>query len=738
MSRPGLAGLAGTPVVPGALTLVGFEPVAGGRYASVTTRDRLHLFARRVWLAPHATYAVELDVVRAPREGGSLHVDLFAPSFDPPESERQWRIDRPGTVRLTIPTYDLPPEVVLRAFYTGPAGLEFSEPRILRLPVWYSWAEGETGWAGWGLLAMGTFGVFAHGGSRVWRHLREITPSPAGVGTCLLLLYGLSVVLRFEVYEATPYWSGDEYVYKGIAASIWEFGDNRSLRGEQIGAPVDLPNPIYPFLIAPAFAWGEGFYPVIRLVNAAVMSAVVFPVYAIARGCFGPLWALAFALFSVCLPAMGLGAYVVTEAAFHPLVAVVAWLSVRRLRESGRVSRDAAVGIAIAIATGVRPTGLPLLPAYLGAVLICATVRGELRDLFARPTWLAAVFGFGGTSWLLQWMLRAPGEGGVGVYAVAVGSGGIDLWTEMLRSDPLAPVRLILGHVLTVAIPYAFFLGALVVAGGRLRSLFQARPNELAVVAVAATFFSAMFATAIAFTAYIAPSELGGVDRWHSRYYFITYPLLAIGGAVCGRRLASASRRLRRSAALVATSILAVGGAVLVATPIPDGAWFGSIVDNMDVQWMKYWPGLYAVLALGIVLATFLWVERRPGTLRVAGLTAMLWVGVATTGVAVEAQVGGPPPPFSCGRALASLVAESERTFAVFGRRREQMVGLGFWLPRTPALSAWAKSGAELERWLRGVGEPVDLILVNGDLPGPSGGRLVQSSGECRAYSMTR
>ena len=115
----------------------------------------------------------------------------------------------------------------------------------------------------------------------------------------------------------------------------------------------------------------------------------------------------------------------------------------------------------------------------------------------------------------------------------------------------------------------------------------------------------------------------------------------------------------------------------------------------------------------------------------VAGL--VVWVAVASAGVLRNSRLGEPNPAVACGRALAGLVSSSTSRFGVFGRSHGEMVGLGFWLSRSPSISRVIGGATTIDEVLAGH-ERLDLILTNGDLTPPHDGRVVLESGTCRAY----
>lgn len=729
-----LLGWVGVDVPRGSLILVGFEPGRSGSFASTAEPNRLHMVAQALPVVSHRDYDVRFDVTASLDVPVQVFVDIEGGGFDGPEAEKRFFLE-PGDsfeVRAALHVGEAPPNAMLRIFYSGPPGLEVSNVRGRLLP---SWLGRTLAWSGWacGLFA-GLAGVLVllDDRSRAWSRTRELSMSLATGRLLVVGFYAIAVFARFALYRATPYWSGDEYWYKAIAAGIWEYGGNGILQSVQIGAPVDQPHALYPHLIAPAFALGDDFYTGIRLINAVVMNSAVFPAYAIARRYWEPLWAVPLAAFSLCVPGLGLGAFAATEALFYPIFMTAAWAVVRALPRPGAWAPQLWVGVLAAAAVNARPTGAALLPVYLLATVCFAFARGEMRGLARKPGWVVALVAFAVVYASLQFLLRGEESAALGRYGVIL-EDRAHVLLQALRADPASPVRLVLGHLLTLSVPYAFPLTALVVAAPAARRLFRDRPDELALAIVAATAVAVMVGMTLAFTVVVSTIDLGGLDRWHSRYYFVSYPLLVMGGALVARRLDGEPAGIRWMVVAGMSAIVAAGGAVLFWSPIPQATWFGSIVDNMDVQWELYWPGLFVLFAAVMIVASISWAARRRVGLRlfVAGL--VVWVAVASAGVLRNSRLGEPNPAVACGRALAGLVSSSTSRFGVFGRSHGEMVGLGFWLSRSPSISRVIGGATTIDEVLAGH-ERLDLILTNGDLTPPHDGRVVLESGTCRAY----
>src|SRR6266480_1724461 len=173
--------------------------------------------------------------------------------------------------------------------------------------------------------------------------------------------------------HATPTVFNDELLYAKLSQSI-AAGHGLAIRGEHFFFPA----PLAPLVQSPAWLLGSmtDAYATAKLVNAAVMSAAVFPAYWLARQIVRPSYALLTAAAAVATPAMVYHGYLMSEALAYPVfLCAVAVLA----RAVATPSRWAALTVpltcALAVATRVQFLVLPL--AYLAAVAVCE--RGNYR-----------------------------------------------------------------------------------------------------------------------------------------------------------------------------------------------------------------------------------------------------------------------------------------------------------------------------------------------------------------------
>jgi hypothetical protein len=161
----------------------------------------------------------------------------------------------------------------------------------------------------------------------------------------------------------------DELLYTKLSQSL-AAGHGLSIRGEHFF----FPSPLAPLVQAPVWLLHSmpQAYAAAKLLNAAVMSAAVFPSYWLARRVVRPSYALVTAAAAVATPAMLYHGYLMSEALAYPVFLCAVVVIVRGVE---RPTIAVPVVCALAIATRVQFLVLPL--AYLLAVAVCE--RGNYR-----------------------------------------------------------------------------------------------------------------------------------------------------------------------------------------------------------------------------------------------------------------------------------------------------------------------------------------------------------------------
>ena len=281
--------------------------------------------------------------------------------------------------------------------------------------------------------------------------------------------------------HATPTVFNDELLYSKLSQSI-AAGHGLSIRGQHFFFPA----PLAPLAQSPAWLLSSmtHAYAAAKLLNAAIMSAAVFPAYWLARRVVRPSYALVTAAATVATPGMLYHGYLMSEALAYPVFLCAVLVLVRAVE---RPTVAVPFVCALAIATRVQFLVLPL--AYLAAVAVCE--RGRYRRHLVPASLTALLIGV---------LLGIPGA--LGQYGEATHIG----------HDPGA----IAHWALTTGSLLPFSLGLAVVPGA-LFGLAVLRRTPIGVISIACT---------VLFLGQAALIAAGEAHRPLERYVFYVTPLV--------------------------------------------------------------------------------------------------------------------------------------------------------------------------------------------------------------------
>src|SRR5437667_246502 len=194
--------------------------------------------------------------------------------------------------------------------------------------------------------------------------------------------------------HATPTIFNDELLYAKLSQSL-AAGHGLTIRGEHFF----FPSPLASLVQAPVWLLSSmtDAYAAAKLLNAAVMSAAVFPSYWLARRIVRPSFALLTAAAAVTTPAMVYHGYLMSEALAYPIFLVAVAVIARALAGQYRwAAIEVPAVCALAIATRIQFVVLPL--AYFAAVAICGrgTYRRHAVPAAVTAALLAALIGLPG------------------------------------------------------------------------------------------------------------------------------------------------------------------------------------------------------------------------------------------------------------------------------------------------------------------------------------------------------
>jgi hypothetical protein len=205
-----------------------------------------------------------------------------------------------------------------------------------------------------------------------------------GVLPLLAAYAGLAALYAWQAWQRqTPTLFSDEIEFTQISRSIAETGEAALRGGEPAGSAS-----LYAYLAAPAW-WLDGVsdgYGAVKLIGVAVMTAALFPAYALARLVVPRPYALFAAVATAAAPALSYSPFLVEE----PLAYPVSTLALLLVLRAGLRPSAWSIGLAVAacvLAALVRAQLAVLFP-VLALVLLARGWRGE-RARSWRRTWTA-------------------------------------------------------------------------------------------------------------------------------------------------------------------------------------------------------------------------------------------------------------------------------------------------------------------------------------------------------------
>ena len=521
----------------------------------------------------------------------------------------------------------------------------------------------------------------------------RIAPTPSAPGRTawfpLVALYAGAVAYHAvqSLGHRTPAVFTDELLFTKLAQSV-AAGDGFVLRGETYFFPAPVA------VLIQAAAWlvpnAESAYEIVKLLNAFVMAAAMFPAYWLARCVVSRRSSLLVAVASVVAPGLLYHSYLMTDAAGYPAFLLALAVMTRALARPSRGWDAAVVGVSLlAVLTRTQFVVVPL--AYLVAVAVVGRSTHEgVRASFGRHRLSAATLA------------------GLGALTVITGGAVFGQYAGVV--DLELPLReFARWGVLTVGI-LPFSLGWLVAPGAVVGlGLLLTRPRTRAEAGFAA-LTAAVVPLCVFEAALIATGDAGRVME---RYVMHLVPLAFVAFLAYVER--GAPRHLLHAALALAL------GAVALLYPLATEADYRFSFDSPtlsafgEVAW-RLTDGDAAAIFAGTALL---------GSLVVAGLAVSngMGTGVAAAAVVLLAVVG--VAAYQADRAMTA------RTLAAFAASPPDWLddsGLGpadyLALPGAQAHASW-----NLETWNRDIGRPISLRPEEEDNYPYARARLQESGG---------
>ena len=221
------------------------------------------------------------------------------------------------------------------------------------------------------------------------RTAERITPSVvklvlAFAYLCLSALYAWQASNR-----VSPTIFSDEAEFSQISRGIAENGIP-SRRGEPSGFET-----LYTYLVAPAW-WlddPEAAWEAAKLIGVLVMSAAIFPAYALARYVASRGWALAAAVITVAAPPLSYAPYLLDEPLAYPVATACLWAITAAVAQpsAARLALATVLCVVAPLVRGQLTVLLAVLGIALAALLWRAKRMQRWRATWTPGDWLGAV-----------------------------------------------------------------------------------------------------------------------------------------------------------------------------------------------------------------------------------------------------------------------------------------------------------------------------------------------------------
>jgi hypothetical protein len=384
------------------------------------------------------------------------------------------------------------------------------------------------------------------------------------------------------------------------------------------GEAVDYPAILYPAVLSLGLHVGDAHlaFQLAHLLNALMVSAVVFGAYALARELGGQPHdvergtiaesgssgvhrdALAVAALAGLAPGGGYSVFIMEENLYYPLFVASCWLCWRVLVH-GRVRDAAWCAVALSLTYFAKPLAVPLVAAYGSVLVLWATtqLRATERDTRARIVAVA--------------VRLAPAAVFLAVLVVrhALTARGVDdsqsgvvlgrFYTDELGGALIPPIKPMARVILSLGIALALGVGVAPVVAllGRWREeRTDTRRLWLAIFAVAV---AAIYVLAAARHTMV----MNPVAKIHERYVFAVGPMF-LALFVTSRRSIGVTT-IAVTCVLIAAIIARIG-----ETTLPSNTWVNA--PSMLLPWLVYTKTnrLVAGLLVGAGAAALCWILR--------------------------------------------------------------------------------------------------------------------------------
>jgi Dolichyl-phosphate-mannose-protein mannosyltransferase len=357
----------------------------------------------------------------------------------------------------------------------------------------------------------------------------RILNNPANFPLMLILAYLFFVIGRFiiSLMVQNPLIPTDELAYKNMAYSY--FQTLNFYNSQKLGYFVNLPNVLYPFLISPSFFLRDNFYVGIKLINALLITAAIFPAYFIAREFLSPKRSLLVSIIIVCLPSLNFINFVSTDGLNLTLYLCCLLFAYRTMVDS-QLRNNVLFGFSLSLLFLNKPSAVGFAVGYLLAnIIVCSLYYYDRATVNLKRILLSLAFSIAAFSTsfiLINFMFKGTVFYDLGMYKAIPGVAGTP------KTTYLEILSMILAHFSTFASLY--FIPFIVT----IAALYQLMPergtganyHKLSFIILGLSIFVVYVLFTSKFMVTIYNQE--HFQRLHARYHFMTYAFFIISFVV--------------------------------------------------------------------------------------------------------------------------------------------------------------------------------------------------------------
>jgi hypothetical protein len=534
-----------------------------------SSRKMEKMLKQKVSLQQNRKYRLQFDITGS--SGPALVVvDLAGTSF-------QLQLNATGgpqKVNRVLSAGNPPPDAYLRVYYSDPVKLGVANIRVSEYSRLESFLRIALLCVGILSLVTGLFLLRIHQPpAKLWQ------PSSAdanwSTATLLIFIVGLGAIIR-NLAVNYPLIFGDEGIFLIRAKYA---GRAYMVVGDELAAWV--PNSLYLWLNHSIFFLGANYAIGARLINVLFFVLSLIVLYGIASQFVSPVKSALLALAVGVGPVSVYTAVVLPETMFLCAFLCVGFVFVRHIRDrpiyTGFLS-----GVALGVASLIKPHGLMLIPIVVMALVI---LKLSVREWCRWTTCLAAAGTVLGSAFTTIGFLNYAILGRFGfslgpTYSMAVNK-------STAASSVASILYVIGGHIALVlslyALPVLVVLMAFFRGSVATHALAERIQYKALLIFTALTGCVLLMTTSKFTVAAVGQSPFEQLNRVHVRYYFFVLPLLLVLFVATYERLDWTKTRLQNIfqggsialCAFTAYCILVLDRRFNMYFPdFPDGFWF--------------------------------------------------------------------------------------------------------------------------------------------------------------------